>query len=49
LHLQNWCSAIWATPPRHFALVILEMGGLTNYLPGLALSQDLSILSLPSS
>jgi hypothetical protein len=24
-----------ATPPVHFAVVILEMGGITNYLPWL--------------
>jgi hypothetical protein len=26
LHLHSRCSTIWATPPVHFALVILEMG-----------------------
>jgi hypothetical protein len=25
-HLQSRCSTAWATPPGHFALVILEMG-----------------------
>jgi hypothetical protein len=26
--LQSRCSPTWATPPVHFALVILEMGAL---------------------
>jgi hypothetical protein len=29
-----------SSPPVHFALVILEMGNLINYLPRLALNWD---------
>jgi hypothetical protein len=36
--LQSRHSTPWATLPVHFALVILEGGGLTNYLPGLSLN-----------
>jgi hypothetical protein len=45
--LQRMRSTASATPPAHFGLVILEMGSLTNYLPGLALNlnhPDLSFL-----
>jgi hypothetical protein len=39
--LQSRCSAAWVTPPVHFALIVLEMGGnLVNYLPGLASNHD---------
>jgi hypothetical protein len=35
-HLQNRHYTTGATPPVHFALLILEMGGgLKNYFPGL--------------
>jgi hypothetical protein len=36
-------------PPVHFAVVILEMGGLTIYLPRLALNLSSPNFSLPSS
>jgi hypothetical protein len=42
-------SITQSTPPVHFALVILEMGSLMNYLPGLASHHDPPDLSLPSS
>jgi hypothetical protein len=32
--LQSRHFTTWATTPVHLALVILEMGGLVNYLPG---------------
>jgi hypothetical protein len=35
--------------PVHFALVILEMGNLTNYLAGLPLNHDPPDLSFLSS
>jgi hypothetical protein len=38
-----------ATPSVHFALVILEMGVLEIYLPGLASNYNPPDLSLPSS
>jgi hypothetical protein len=47
--LQSRHSTPWATLPVHFALVILEGGGLTNYLPGLSLNLDPPNFSLPSS
>jgi hypothetical protein len=34
LHLQSRCSTAWATPPVHFALVILEMGVPWTICPG---------------
>jgi hypothetical protein len=44
------CSTAWATPPVHFAPVILEMGGLKNYLPGLVSNHgDPPYLSFSSS
>jgi hypothetical protein len=36
-------------PPAHFALVVLEMGVLMNYLLGLALNLDPPDLSLSKS
>jgi hypothetical protein len=47
--LQSRLSTAWATPPVHLPLVILEMGGLLNYLPWLALNCNPPNLSLPSS
>jgi hypothetical protein len=35
-------------PSTHFALVILEMGDLKNYLPGLALNLNPPHFSCPS-
>jgi hypothetical protein len=49
LHLQSRCSTASATSLVHFALVILEMGVLENYLPKLASNHDPPDLSLPSS
>jgi hypothetical protein len=42
LHLQSRCSTIWATPPVHFVLVILEMGGSHELFP-------LAVLELQAS
>jgi hypothetical protein len=47
LHLQSWCSSIWATPPVRFTLVM--RWGLMNYLPGLASNCQSPNLSFPSS
>jgi hypothetical protein len=48
LHSRHFTT--WTTSAVHFAMVILEMGGLTNYfLSGLALNHDLLNQSLPSS
>jgi hypothetical protein len=47
-HLQSSCSTASATPPVHFALVILEMG-LVNSLPRLTSNLHPYDLSLPSS
>jgi hypothetical protein len=38
----------YSTASVHFALIILEMGGLMNYLPRLASNLDPSNLRLPS-
>jgi hypothetical protein len=48
-HLQSRHSTAWAKRFDHFALVILEMGGLMNYLLGLASNHDTPDLNLPSS
>jgi hypothetical protein len=39
----------WATPPVHFALGILERGGLKNYLPRLASDLGPPNVILPNS
>jgi peptidoglycan biosynthesis protein MviN/MurJ (putative lipid II flippase) len=44
-----WHSTTSTTTPVHFVLVILEMGGLMNYLLELALNCYSPDLSLPSS
>jgi hypothetical protein len=46
--LLGRCSTAWATPPVHFALVLLEMGPLWTLL-GLAWHFNPPDLSLPSS
>jgi hypothetical protein len=47
--LQSRCSTTWAASPVYFALVILQMGGLMNYFPGLASNRDPPNFSLPRS
>jgi hypothetical protein len=48
LHLQSKCSTAWATPPVHFAMVILEMGSHKVFTK-LAVNSYPLDLSLPSS
>jgi hypothetical protein len=45
--LESRCSIFWATPPVHFAVIILEMGSLELF-PGLALNLGPPYLNLPS-
>jgi hypothetical protein len=45
LHLQSRHSTAWATPPVHFALVILEMGVSGIVCPGWSLTMILPILA----